>query len=159
MLLCIVIRKVKFKFLLSFLAALIFGYFIDGWLMLLGGNGVFPTFGGRVAGFAAGVVVTALAVAFLFRTYLPVPIADGLVVELSQHFGIAQAKVKQVNDIAYLVLSFALALLLTGGLNGVGIGTVITAAVNALLIRLWGKLLDRCFAFTPVFPKAYDWLQ
>lgn len=158
-LLCIVIRKCKLRFLLSFLAALVFGYFIDGWLLLFGGNGAFSTFAGRVAGFVAGSLITTLAVAFLFRTYLPVPIADGLVVEISRHFRIPRNRVKVINDFAYLVLSFALALLLTGGLNGVGLGTVVVTVVNAPLIRLWGKLLDCCFDFTPVFPAAQRWLQ
>lgn len=157
-LLCLVIRKVKFKFLLSFVAALIFGYFIDGWLLVFGGNGEFPTLAGRILGFVGSTVITALAVAFLFRTYLPVPIGDGLVVELSQHFNVPQAKVKQINDISYLVLSFGLALLLTGGLNGVGIGTVLITLVNAPLIRMWGGLLDRCFGFEPLLPKVRNWL-
>lgn len=158
-LLCIVIGKCKLRFLLSFAAALIFGFFIDGWLWVLGGNGVFATMTERILGFVLGELVTAFAVAFLFRTYLPVPIADGLVVELARHFEIPQGKVKLINDFSYLVLSFALALLLTGGLNGVGIGTVLITLVNAPLIRLFGKLLDQCFEFSPVFPGVYRWLQ
>lgn len=157
-LLCLVIRKIKVKILLSFAAAVIFGYFIDGWLLVLGGNGAFATLAGRILSLAAGSLLTTLAVAFLFRTYLPVPIADGLVVELSQHFQVSQNRVKVINDFGYLVLAFVLALLLTDGLKGVGIGTVLVTLVNAPLIRMWGALLDRCFAFEPLFPKARDWL-
>ena len=34
-----------------------------------------------------------------------------------------------------------------------GIGTVIITAVNAALIDLFGKLLDKCFTFEPRFPR------
>ena len=51
------------------------------------------------------------------------------------------------------LLSVVLALVLHGDLTGIGIGTIIITAVNAALIGLFGKLLDKYFTFEPRFPR------
>lgn len=55
--------------------------------------------------------------------------------------------VKQVYDIVSLVLSVLLAFFVNRSMAGIGIGTIILTVVNAPLIALWGKLLDRLFTF------------
>ena len=39
--LCIVMRGFKFRYLFSFFAAVLFGYALDGWLFVLGGGAAF----------------------------------------------------------------------------------------------------------------------
>lgn len=140
---CLIIRRFRFRYLLSFVTALISGFVIDGWLSVLGGNGAYAGMPARIAAFAAGTVITAAAIAMFFRTTLPLQVYELVVTEIADRYHIDKDKVKQWNDIVMLVISLAFALILTGGFNGVGVGTIIITLVNATLIRLFGKLLDR----------------
>lgn len=140
---CLIVRRFRFRYLLSFVTALISGFVIDGWLTILGGNGAYAGMPARIAAFAAGTVITAAAIAMFFRTTLPLQVYELVVTEIADRYRINKDKVKQWNDIVMLVISLAFALILTGGFNGVGVGTIIITLVNATLIRLFGKLLDR----------------
>ena len=44
-------------------------------------------------------------------------------------------------------------LALFGSIKGIGVGTVILALCNGILIGLAGKLLDKYVVFEPLFPK------
>ncbi len=140
--LCLVIRRFRWKYLLSFGTAVCSGLAIDGWLWVLGGNGPWPGLAGRIVSFAAGAVITALAIACFFRTRLPLQVYELAVTAFAERYGKEQSRVKLGFDILMLILSLALSLLLTGGLTGIGIGTVIITFTNAFMIRRFGQLLD-----------------
>ena len=131
----------------------LFGFSLDFWLLLLGGGTVCPTLGSRILFFALGEGVTALAVAFYFRTSLPLQIYERLVTAFASCYHIPTDRMKLINDVAMLLLSLLLALTLNRSLDGVGLGTVVITAVNAPLIGLSGRLLDRFFRFDPRFPR------
>lgn len=156
---CLAVGRFRLKYLLSFLVAVGFGMLIDGWLYLLGGNGPYETLAGRIVAFCAGQMTISLSVAMVFRSYMPVQIPECIVMEISDRYRKELTKVKLATDVTCLVLSFALALLLTRSFIGVGFGTVVITLVNAPLIRLWGKLLDKFFAFDPMFPKMRSFLN
>ncbi len=155
---CAVIRRFRWRYLLSFGAAFIAGCAIDLWFILLGGNGAYGSMGARVAAFAAGEILTAFAIAFVFRTSWPVQIYELLVRELADRFGWSVDRVKMVNDVTLFFLSAALSFALTRGFHGFGIGTVIITAVNAPIIALFGRLIDRVFSFEPLFPRLTGFL-
>ncbi|MBE6726874.1 MAG: hypothetical protein E7576_17055 [Ruminococcaceae bacterium] len=155
---CLAVRRFRWRYLLSFAAAFIAGKSIDLWFLLLGGNGVYESMPVRILAFAAGELITSVAIAFVFRTTWPVQIYELLVREIADRYSLDVNRVKMVNDIALFVLSAALSFLLTGGFHGFGVGTVLITAVNAPLIALCGKVLDRWFAFDSRFPKLSGWL-
>ena len=140
---CLIVRRFKPSWLLSFVTAVVSGFVIDGWLFLFGGNGAYADMAVRIVSFAGGIVITSFGVACCFRTTLPLQVYELVVKEVAEKFRLPIAKVKQGFDIVMLVISVALALLLTGGLHGVGIGTVIAAVVNSTIIFWWGKLIDK----------------
>lgn len=156
---CIVVRRVRIKYLLSIITSVVFGTLIDGWLFVLGGNGAYDGIGMRIIAFVLGELAIAISIAFYFRTYLPIQIAETLVTEISRVFRFDMDRVKLVNDVANLALAVTLSLLLTEGFKGVGVGTVIITVVNAPLIRLFGKLLDKTMTFEPIFPKVNAWID
>jgi uncharacterized membrane protein SpoIIM required for sporulation len=84
---------------------------------------------------------------------LPLQINELIVTEFSAYYRMPNYKMKWLSDLAMLLLSVVLALVLHGDLTGVGIGTIIITAFNAALIGLFGKLLDKCFTFEPRFPR------
>ena len=156
---CFIIRRFRPKFLLSFASGVVFGVAIDLWLLVLGGNGQFSSLLLRILGFGLGIGCISLSVAFMFKTYLPPQIPELLVMEVAKHFRADPARIKLYLDITCLVLSVVLSFLLTGTLTGVGVGTVVIALANAPLIKLWGKLVDKLFAFDPLLPAAKKWLE
>ena len=156
---CLAVRRFRWRYLLSFAAAFIAGKSIDLWFAALGGPGVYASMAGRIASFVFGELLTALAIAFAFRTSWPVQIYELLVREIADRYSLDVNRVKMVNDISLFVLSAVLSLVLTGGFHGFGIGTVLITAVNAPLIALFGKLIDRFFTFEPRFPRLTGWLS
>lgn len=150
---CIAVRRFKWRYLLSFAAAVIFGSAVDMWLRILGGNGAYVSLAARIAAFVLGELFTALAVAFYFRTYMPLQMYELVVVEIADKYGFDKDKTKLANDIVMLAVSVVFALSLNRSLEGLGIGTVVITLVNAALIRFFGNLIDRLFVFTPRFEK------
>ncbi len=149
----VLMRRVKIKFVLCFVTAVLFGFALDGWFVIFGGNGAYESIAARIISFVLGECITALAIAFYFKTDMPLQIYELLVTQLAPKYGCTTEKMKQINDIVMFVLSIVLALALTGGFHGVGIGTVVITAVNAPLIRLFSALLDRLFSFEARFEK------
>lgn len=141
--LCIIIRKFKAKGLLSFLTAVISGFVIDGCFLLLGGNAPYESLAMRIIAFVIGAPVISLAIAFVFRTTLPPQVYELIVGEISKSFSLKLDRVKLGNDIVMLVISVALSLILTKGLTGIGIGTVIVTFANAPMISFFGKIIDK----------------
>ena len=156
---CIVTRRFRWKYLLSFGTAVISGLCIDGWFLLLGGNGAYDNLWMRVAAFVFGAGFTSLAIAFVFRTSLPIAIYELLVREIADCFKLNINRVKLANDIIMLLLSVVLAFVLTGGFHGFGPGTILITFINAPLIAFFGKLIDRRFTFEPRFPKLTKMLN
>ena len=78
---CVIIRGFKARYLLSFGTAMLSGFVLDGWLWLFGGNGAYEELWLRIVMFVLGELVTTLAVAFIFRTTLPVQICELAVCE------------------------------------------------------------------------------
>ena len=152
---CVIIRGFKARYLLSFGTAMLSGFVLDGWLWLFGGNGAYEELWLRIVMFVAGELVTTLAVAFIFRTTLPVQICELAVCEIAAKFGLDKNKVKLGYDILMLVVSAVLSFTLTGGLGGFGIGTILITIVNAPLITFFGIILDKIFVFDSCFPKIF----
>ncbi|MGN1085073.1 MAG: DUF6198 family protein [Lachnospiraceae bacterium] len=153
LLLCVVIRRFRFRYLLSFVTAFLFGIVLDGWFLLFGGNAPYEAMALRIGSFAAGELLTGLSIAFFFRTKLPLQIYELVVTELSDRYGWKNTTVKQTYDIVSLFLSVLLAFAINHSMKGIGIGTLIITAVNAPLIALFGKLLDKCFTFDSLFAR------
>lgn len=147
----IVCRRFRLKYALSFITAIISGFALDFWFFLLGGNGMYQALLVRVIAFIVGECTTALAIAFFFRTKMPVQGYELLVGEIACKYKINIDKVKLVNDIVYLSASVILALVLNHSFHGIGIGTIIITFVNAPLIAAFGKVLDKFFIFNSFF--------
>ena len=155
-LLCFIVRRFKVKYLLTFGCALLFGFAVDGFLWVLGGGGAYETMTARVIAFILSELITAFAIACYFRTDMPLPVYELVVSEIAKTYAFPVNKVKQVNDIVMLVLSVALALGLNHSFRGIGVGTIVITLVNASLIALAGKLMDRYIDFSPRFPKFIE---
>lgn len=66
---------------------------------------------------------------------------EGLVRVLAQATGKDFGRVKLVFDVSLIVIASALSLLFFGRLQGVGIGTVVSALIVGALVSLFGRVL------------------
>ncbi len=141
--LTIILKKFEWRYLLTFVEAVISGYILDGWFLLLGGNGPAATLGGRIVFLVLGLIVTALGVAFFFKTTYPLQVYDYAVVRISEKFNMTKPRTKLYNDIIMLCISLILSFSLTHKLTGIGIGTLMTTALNATVIKFWTKQIEK----------------
>lgn len=140
---CLIIRRFRKRYLLSFVTAVLSGFVIDFWLWVFGGNGVYENLAVRIIAFVLGSALISLAVAFVFRTTLPPQVYELAVNEVAEKYGFDKSKTKLGNDIIMLAITLLLALTLTRDWTGIGIGTVVVTFINAPLIRLFGTLIDK----------------
>lgn len=156
---CIIVRRFKPKYLLTFVCAVLFGLAVDGFLWLLGGPEAYETTAARIVAFILGEGITTVAIAFNFRTSMPLQVYELVVTEISKRYCLNINKVKQANDIIMLAVSLILAFALNRSFDGIGVGTIIITIVNAPLIAAFGKLLDKFCDFSPRFPKFVEWAK
>lgn len=170
-LLCVVVRRFSLRYLLAFAVAVIYGYTLDLFLWLLSGVS-FDAVWLRWIMLLVGDVLVAFGVACFFRTYLPLQVYELFVAELADRFHLNINKTKWAFDIALLIVSITLALTLFGDVgsfdwttigyrsfHSIGLGTLVTTAINSPIISLMGKLLDRFFDPAPRFPRVKAWLK
>lgn len=169
--LCILIRRFNWRFLLAFLSAVLYGFALDMWLAILGTE-PFEELWLRWIMLIVGDVSVAISVAFFFRTYLPLQVYELFVSETADRFRFPINKCKLAFDMSFLALSVVLAFAIFRDANdfdwskiyqtsfhSIGAGTVITTIINAPLITVAGRLMDLVFEYDPLFPKAYKLLS
>ena len=163
--LCLIIRKFNWRFLLAFAVAVIYGYTLNLFLFILCGVS-FDAVWLRWVMLIVGDVFTAFGVACFFRTYLPLQVYELFVAELATRFRWNINKVKWSFDMILLAVSVILAFSLFGdagtfdwstigyaSFHSIGLGTLVTTAINSPIIALMSKLIGKVFDPTPAFPK------
>lgn len=147
---CLIKRKVRPLYFFSFLSGVIYGVMLDLWRILI------PHFNPelyapgslslslRIVYFIIGFLLNSLGVALYFHTYFYPQVYEFFVKGISQNYGIPLPKFKIGFDMTCLTAAVALSMALFHRIIGIGIGTVVMACCNGILIGFYGKLLDRC---------------
>ena len=170
-LLCIIVRSFNWRYLLAFAVAVLYGYVLNLFLWIMGGV-EFNTVAMRWIMLIVGDFITAFGVACFFRTYMPLQVYELFVAELTEKFKLNINKTKWIFDISLLVISIILAVTLFGdfssfdwstighsSFHSIGLGTLVTTAINSPIINLMGKLADRTFIPEPRFTKLREILK
>ena len=163
--LCIVVQRANWRYLLAFLVAVTYGYVLDMWLLIFK-DVQFDAVYLQWIMLLVGDIITALGVACFFRTYMPLEVYELCVAEVSDRYKINIAKVKWVYDLICLGLSIVLAFFIfldanqfdwttiyKASYHSLGLGTIFTTFINAPIIAMWGKVLDKFFSYEALFPK------
>ncbi|MBE6806200.1 MAG: hypothetical protein E7526_06815 [Ruminococcaceae bacterium] len=168
---CIIVGRFNWRYLLAFAVAVLYGYTLNLFIWLFGSiefNAVWL----RYLMLIVGDVLVAFGVACFFRTYMPLQVYELFVAEIADRFKISITRVKSVFDITLLIISVLLAFTLSGdaaefdwstiwysSFHSIGIGTLITTAINSPTIAFMGKMIDRFFEATPRFLKLEQILK
>ncbi len=159
-LMTVVVRRFKLSYLFSFVTALIYGIILDGSMLIVG---LIPCeyLAVRLTLYIIGFIITSAGVAFLFNTYLSPAVYERFVKEVSGRYGFDLGKCKTLYDCtscaAAIIMSFAFFGLWQ--FEGIGIGTVICALTNGLLISLFSKLIGQKFEIIVRFEKVKEFME
>lgn len=169
--LCFIIRRFNWKFLLAFAVAVIYGYTLNFFLWLAR-DMVIEAVWARWVTLIIGDVITAFGVACYFKTYMPLQVYELFVAQSAEVFKVNIAKIKWIFDLSLLAISIILALTLFGDAKGfnfssllyssyhsIGLGTIVTTLINSPIINAMSKLIDKFFDPTPLFPKLKSYLS
>ena len=170
-LLCVVVGRWNWKYLLAFAVAVIYGYTLNFFLFILGPVEL-SSVALRWVMLIVGDAITAFGVACFFRTYMPLQVYELFVAEIADRFKFKLTKVKAAFDMSLLAISLILALTLFGDLStfdfstiayssfhSIGLGTLVTTAINSILIGFMGKIIDKVFEPTARFTRLEGLLR
>lgn len=150
---CIVLRRVKLSYLFSFVTAVIYGFVLDGAMLL---TALIPAQGAvaRAAFYLAGMLCCAAGVSLMFHTYIPSEAYELFVKEISARFGVNINIFKTCYDCASCLVGVILSFAFFGmwHFEGVKLGTVICALVNGYIIGLCTRFFERRFEFRDALP-------
>ena len=146
--LALVLRGFRRRYLFSFITAFIYGNLLDAMMKavsLIPGSGI----GERCACYCTGLVICAVGVSLLFNTYIPPEAYELFVKEISSTFGFDISRTKTVYDCCSCLIAVALSFLFIGfgRFEGVKLGTVLCALVNGRLIGWCSRWFCRRFDF------------
>ena len=147
------VKKLRPYFLFSFVTAVVYGFLLDGWMLLTNRLPV-DGFSWRVLWYVLGLMLGAVSIACFFKTYIAPEAYELLVKELALKLHAPTHRVKTVYD----CVSCAVAILMSfaffgfGRFEGVKLGTVICALVNGWLIGRCTAYMDRRFEYKDALP-------
>jgi uncharacterized membrane protein YczE len=164
---CLICWRIDWRYLLSFLTAVIYGYVVDMWMLIIGTE-PFEELWLRWVMLIVGDIVTCTGVAFFFRTYLPVEAYELFVNEVSRVRKFNLHKVKWIFDFSCLAVSVILAFSIFGdattfdwatiythSFHHIGLGTIVTTVISAPLINVISIAVRKLFGEDPLIKPIH----
>ncbi|MCH3961419.1 MAG: DUF6198 family protein [Solobacterium sp.] len=142
----VLVHRFRISYLFSFLTAILYGLCLDLFVSLV--SPLPDLIWLRISAFAIGTLFVTSGVSFIFHTYLSPEVYELFVAEVSAHFHIGIPPFKTGYDIASCIIAVLMSFLFFSQLEGIGIGTVISACINGTLIGWFTKILEHRFVFT-----------
>ena len=155
LLLCTILTVKKFRpyFLFSFVTAVLYGFLLDGWMLLVQR---FPAenIALRCLWYVLGLGLGAVSIACFFKTYIAPEVYELLVKELALKLSKPTHRVKTVYDCVSCAVAVVMSFAFFGlwRFEGVKLGTVICALVNGFLIGRCTGWMDGHLDFTDGLP-------
>jgi len=150
---CIVLKRAKLSFLFSFVTAVLYGFILDGFIILMGYVPM-VNMAVKLVTYISGMLICSLGVALVFHTYIPPEAYELFVKELSAKFGVRISVFKTCFDLSMMLIGVAMSFAFFGMwyFEGVKLGTVICACVNGFIIGQISKFLEKKFEFRDALP-------
>lgn len=144
------VGRFKISYILSFVAAVIYGLILDGVNILLRGLTA-SGLGDRILFYAIGYVLLCLAVAIFFTCKAPLMPYDIFIREVAPARKMSIPKFKWIFDLSCVAAALVLSLSITGKIRGVGLGTVFFAFTVSPIVSLIMKFINKYFDIKPLF--------
>jgi len=152
-LMALLMRRFKMSYLFSFCTAVLYGLTLDGVLWLTSPLAT-QSMALRVVYFIVGLVLCSVAISLFFHTYIAPEAYELFVKEVSEKYSVDIHRFKTGYDCVSCLISVILSFAFYGlwQFRGVGIGTVITSAVNGRVIAFCTHTLEKHFDFRDALP-------
>ncbi|MBQ8509633.1 MAG: hypothetical protein IJ493_06970 [Clostridia bacterium] len=153
LLMVLLLRKFKLSYLFSFVTAIVYGFALDG-CMLLAGLIPADAMAVRVLLYVVGTLLCTAGVAFMFHTYISPEAYELFVKEVSAAYHVEIHRFKIGYDLVSCVVSILLSFALFGfgHFEGIKLGTVLNALMNGWLIGIYSKQFERRLEFRDALP-------
>ena len=153
-LLMLILRRFRIRYLIAFATAFIYSALLDTFMLIISGLVVNEIYL-RLIFYIVGVLFCANGVALMFHTYITQEAYELFVREMARVKKYNINIVKIIYDISSLILSIVLSFVCFGWLKfeGIKIGSIICAFLNGIIIAYISKLYEKKFEFT------YGWLS
>lgn len=155
LLLCmmLLLRRFRLSYLFSFVTALLYGALLDGAMALVGLIDA-GSIAVRCAFYTGGLLLCAIGVSLLFRTYISPEVYELFVKEVSARYGVEIHRFKTGYDCVSCLVGVVLSFVFFGfgTFRGVKWGTVLCALVNGFLISRCSAFWDRHCLFRDGLP-------
>ncbi len=150
--LCLIIRRFKLRYLMSFATAVIYGFVLDACIFICT-NIASEHLALKITYYIVGLIISDAGLAFLFKTYISPEVYDLFVKELTERFNLKLSSVKTIYDCCSLLIAISLSFILFGFKLpvGVGIGTVVCAVINGTLIGFFTGIYNKLFTYKRLF--------
>ncbi len=150
--LSIVLHSFKRKYLFSFITAFVYGNVLDAMMKAIACV-PYDSFPAKALYYLFGLIICAIGVALLFKTYISPEAYELFVKEISSRFDFAISKTKTVYDCCSCLIAIAMSFIFIGfgRFEGVKIGTVLCALVNGSLIGKCSGWFEKHFVFSDAF--------
>ena len=147
-LMVLIIRRFRVSYLLSFVTAVIYGFVLDG-CMVLGAYLPADAIWQRIVYYILGMLFCSAGVSAMFHTYLSPEVYELFVKEVSAHFRWNINRFKTVYDCTSCLIGILLSFLAFGlwHFEGVKWGTVLCALINGWIIGRFSALYEKHFSF------------
>lgn len=144
----LLIRRFRLSYLFSFVTAVIYGFVLDGFMML-GSALPVDSIWLRVIYYVLGMLFGAAGVSTMFHTYISPEVYELFVKEVSSHFHININIFKTAYDCVSCMIGIAMSFLIFGSwhFEGVKWGTILCALVNGWLIGRFSAFYERHWTF------------
>ena len=158
---CLVMKRFKISYLLSYLTGILYALFSDliKILVPIFNQNLTISMNMKIGYFFIGMILSGLAVALFYKTYLYPQVYDFFIKVVAQKYQISIKIFKTCFDCSFLIISFIISYVLFGKLVGIGIGTVIMAFCNGVMIEQFQKIIDQYFVCIPYFEKLETYLE
>lgn len=153
-LMLIVIRKFKVRYLFFFVTTLFYGFVLDAFIRLVyiipGVELIYV----RIIYFIVGLLLSAFGISFLFHTYITPESYELFVMEVSKRFNLNVNRFKTIYDISSCVLAIIMSLIMFNGkLIEIGWGTVVAALLNGFFVGVFSRFLEKRLKFVHRFTR------
>jgi len=148
LLLGVMMHRFKLSYLFSFCTAVIYGFALDGMMMLAGG---LPVAGMalRAAYYLLGMLLCSIGVSLLFHTYIAPEAYELFVKEVSAKMGMDIHRFKTLYDCVSCAVGVLLSFAFFGlwHFEGVKLGTILCALINGSIIGACTHFFEARFVF------------
>lgn len=141
LLLVLMVRKLTIKFLMSFLVAFLFGKTLDMFSYIMK-DLVVSGILGRIGVFALGTVIISLGLSAFIKSDYPILPFDTFIKEICARKRIEISRFKTGFDVISFLIALSLSFIFFARVEGVGLGTFISAVTIGPLIGVFLRLIN-----------------